>query len=1030
MIQLLSKSIIPLIICLFLGETQASNAKFELNKAIEEQINNYMRIGDIPGLSIVIVSGDSMQIIKGFGYADLEKKTKVSSETLFEIGSCSKAFTGLGIFMLEKKGLLKLDDPVSKYLPWFYVTYKKEKKEITIRQLIHHTSGIPWEIISDIPQDTSSAAITNTIKQVIGVELKNSPGKEYGYSTINYDILGAIIEKVASKRFEDYMDEDVFNALGLKNTSIKFSPSNLTVATGYKIGFYAPRKYDAPIYRGNGPAGYVISNSEDMSRWLKLQIGIVNSNFESLIAETHIKDESVAPSRSELTSYAVGWLVSLKGDGKIYHGGLNPNYTAYIAFSKASNIGVVVLANSNSDYTEIIGDYLFETLKGEKYKLEHNPNASVDNSFSVLAVILGLFLILVIAYLFYLLYAAIKGIRKYSPIKKKEISRIGLIIIFLIPVLYGIYLLPKAMVGFSWESIIVWSPISFSVFIAFLISAIWLCILAYIIDAFFQHSNPYWKSAPSLVVVSLLSGLSNMAVILIITGSIGKKDLNYNLYYFILAFGVYIIGRKLVQTKLFKITMSIVFDLRVKLANKIFATSYQYFEKLDRGRIYATLNNDTATIGNSANVAVNLITSIITVFGGFFFLATNAFWATVITLASVTIIVVIYNNVIGKAEKYFEVARDTQNVYMKMVNGIIDGFKELSLQNKKKSEYEKEIISVSDTYRNNNIFANIKLINAFLVGESLLILILGLVVFGIPKLFPQVKNYEAMSFVIVLLYLIGPVNEILNSIPALIQLKVAWKRIHQFFNDIPANIDRKEGGNLSDICVSYVKNIKVNDVSFEYKNEKTSSNFKVGPINFELNKGNVLFIIGGNGSGKTTLAKLITGLYKPDNGKILINDIEIDSGVLGEYYSTVLNPFYLFDKMYNVDLKEKSDELNKYLRILDLDKKVEVNDNKFSTTDLSGGQRKRLALLQCYLEDRPIYLFDEWAADQDPEYKNFFYRNLLPKMKKDGKIIIAITHDDHYFDVADKILKLDMGTVEFISNSITVENALYSKSEN
>ncbi|NVO12366.1 MAG: cyclic peptide export ABC transporter [Bacteroidales bacterium] len=1024
------KNIISLIACFYFFGIQFLNAQSIYNKTVEDQINYYMKVGDIPGLSIVIVSGDSTQLIKGFGYADLEKKIKVSSETLFEIGSCSKAFTGLGIFMLEKKGLLKLDDPVSKYLPWFHVTYKKEKKEITIRQLIHHTSGIPWETISDIPQDNSSTAIANTIKQVIGVELKNSPGKEYEYSTINYDILGGIIEKVTGKTYENYMDEDVFKALGLKNTSVKISPSNLTVATGYKIGFYAPRKYDAPIYRGNGPAGYVISNAEDMSRWLKLQIGLVNSNFESLITETHIKDESVAPSRSELASYAVGWFVSLKGDGKIYHGGLNPNYTAYVAFSKTSNLGIVVLANSNSDYTEIIGNYLFETLKGEKYKLDHNPNAIVDNSFSVLAVILGLFLILVITYLSYLLFAVIKGIRKYSPIKKKEIGRIGLIVLFLIPVSYGIYLIPKAMIGFSWESIIVWSPISFAVFIGFLISTIGFCLLTYIIDTLFQHPNPYWKSAPSLVAISLLSGLSNMAVILIITGSIGKKDINYNLFYFILAFGLYIIGRKLVQTKLFKITMSIVFDLRVKLANKIFATSYQYFEKLDRGRIYTTLNNDTATIGNSANVAVNLITSIITVLGGFIFLATIAFWATIITLASVTIIVVIYNNVIGKAEKYFEIARDTQNVYMKMVNGIIDGFKELSLQNKKKSEYEKELISVSDTYRNNNVFANIKLINAFLVGESLLILILGLVVFGIPKLFPQIKNYESMSFVIVLLYLIGPVNGILNSIPVLIQLKVAWKRIHQFFNDIPANIVSKEGENWPDTHVSNVKNIVVENVNFEYKNEKTLNNFKVGPINFELNKGNVLFIIGGNGSGKTTLAKLITGLYKPDNGRILINDIEIDSGILGEYYSTVLNPFHLFDKMYNVDLKEKSNELNKYLKILDLDKKVEVSDNKFSTTDLSGGQRKRLALLQCYLEDRPIYLFDEWAADQDPEYKNFFYRNLLPKMKKDGKIIIAITHDDHYFDIADKILKLDMGTVEFISNSSTVENALYSKSKN
>jgi putative pyoverdin transport system ATP-binding/permease protein len=191
----------------------------------------------------------------------------------------------------------------------------------------------------------------------------------------------------------------------------------------------------------------------------------------------------------------------------------------------------------------------------------------------------------------------------------------------------------------------------------------------------------------------------------------------------------------------------------------------------------------------------------------------------------------------------------------------------------------------------------------------------------------------------------------------------------------------------------------------------------VGPVSFEAGRGEIIFIIGGNGSGKTTLSKLLTGLYRPDKGEVLINDKITPPEVLGEYFSVVFSPAYYFERIYNVDLAGRENEIQEYLQILRLENKVSVKDGKFSTINLSGGQRKRLALLLCYLEDAPVYLFDEWAADQDPEYRKFFYRILLPRMRDKGKIVIAVTHDDHYFDVADKVLKMDHGKMEFFTGS-------------
>ena len=310
----------------------------------------------------------------------------------------------------------------------------------------------------------------------------------------------------------------------------------------------------------------------------------------------------------------------------------------------------------------------------------------------------------------------------------------------------------------------------------------------------------------------------------------------------------------------------------------------------------------------------------------------------------------------------------------------------------------------------------IKFINAFMVGESLLVAVLGAVAFGVPRLFPHIQNWTLMSFIMALLYLIGPVNGILHSIPQITQLKIAWNRVQKFIKDIPANMQPEDVATLK-TGMKEVQSLAAKGVIYEYESQGEEEPFKLGPIDFEAKKGEIVFIVGGNGSGKTTLAKMLTGLYIPHGGSITIDGQEVTNYQLGEYFSTVFSGYHLFEKLYNIDLNngEKRKEGEQYLETLNLQDKVSLGEDSFSTINLSGGQRKRLALLQCYLEDCPIYLFDEVAADQDPEFRRFFYRNLLVRMKERGKIVIAITHDDHYFDVADKVIKLDMGKVDVLT---------------
>ncbi|WP_235075141.1 cyclic peptide export ABC transporter [Paenibacillus alvei] len=338
------------------------------------------------------------------------------------------------------------------------------------------------------------------------------------------------------------------------------------------------------------------------------------------------------------------------------------------------------------------------------------------------------------------------------------------------------------------------------------------------------------------------------------------------------------------------------------------------------------------------------------------------------------------------------------------------GFKELSLHSDKRREFREEMQISCETYKEKRNVYQLRYSDIFVLGELLFILVIGCVVFVFPELFKQMDTSMLRNYVFVFLYMTGPVNQLLDSVPQYAQSKVSWDRIKQMIREVEQRIQHPS----AEVAVQTVPiRLQLEDVTYSYTGNNTSgpTGFAVGPINCLFDSGSITFITGGNGSGKSTLAKLLTGLYTPDTGKVTLNDGVISSCGLGEYYSAIFGDFHLFDRLYGIDWQAKEAEMQHYLRLLDLQDKIVIHNGTFSTTKLSTGQKKRLALLIAYLEDRPICLFDEWAADQDPEYRRFFYYTLLPDMKDRGKCIIAITHDDHYFHLADRVIKMDGGRI-------------------
>lgn len=260
----------------------------------------------------------------------------------------------------------------------------------------------------------------------------------------------------------------------------------------------------------------------------------------------------------------------------------------------------------------------------------------------------------------------------------------------------------------------------------------------------------------------------------------------------------------------------------------------------------------------------------------------------------------------------------------------------------------------------------------------------------------------------VLLYISGPIGILLNFAPQLSVAQVSLRKVNQLLENIPEEQIDDNGPSLSDW-----QTITFKDIEYQYGAQ--SSGFKVGPLNFSIRRGEVTFIIGGNGSGKSTLSKLITQHYMPNSGQIRFDNHIIDSQTISaarQSIGAIYSDYYLFDRIL-LDDKDNTlkTRIDAYLVALKLDNKVSYESNKFSTLALSDGQKRRLALLVAYLEDKDMYLFDEWAADQDPVFKDIFYKDILSDLKKANKAVIVISHDDRYFTEADQLIIMDEGQI-------------------
>lgn len=338
-----------LIVSTFATQTYAlSDSQGE---AIQGFLDEACRKSGVPGMSVSILDNNEVFYFSS-GYANREKGESASEDTLYELASVSKAFTGMGILLLEEKGLLSTTDTIQTYLPWFTLKYQGkpvDMQSLTLNNFLHHTSGLTnRKHTKDIPEGNTPDMLQKTVEMLVDAELSFSPGKQYDYGTVNYDVLGLVIEKVTGQSYEDFMKEQIFQPLGLHQTYVYKEEALATgyLAQGYRSSFFTTTPYHAPDYVGNKPAGYIISCTKDMARWMGIQMGTVKDIpeiYQTVIEKSHQGDKSV--SAVDNMYYGAGW--SVNADQTIIeHSGGNPNFRTQVSILPKEGTAICLLTNS------------------------------------------------------------------------------------------------------------------------------------------------------------------------------------------------------------------------------------------------------------------------------------------------------------------------------------------------------------------------------------------------------------------------------------------------------------------------------------------------------------------------------------------------------------------------------------------------------------------------------------------------------------------------------------------------------------
>lgn len=474
------------------------------------------------------------------------------------------------------------------------------------------------------------------------------------------------------------------------------------------------------------------------------------------------------------------------------------------------------------------------------------------------------------------------------------------------------------------------------------------------------------------------------------------------------------------QLLLVRFSQDTILDLSLTLCAKIVRAPLRRSEQRGASHILVTLTDDVSWVTWAIQCFPQLVMNVAVVLGCGLYLAWLS-WETFLGVVAVTLLGALgYQWLHRNAFSVIVAAREARVELFRHFRSLTDGLKELLMHRARRQEFvNQDVRRAAESYRRANLDATRRQALSDTWTQVSFYSLIGLIVFLFPSMV-TVSPEALTGYVVAVLYMMNPIWGIIGALPTIERGQIALENIERLGLSLEVGHEEVQPIELPDHETGGSPTVRWDDVVFSYGEERGGeASFVLGPISLTFHPGELVFVIGGNGSGKSTFVKVLTGLYRPSQGSVTLAGMPITDANrewCREHFSVVFSDFYLFNRLLGQTASQVERLAPQYLRLLHMEQKVTVQERTFSTTDLSQGQRKRLALVTAYLEDRPIYVFDEWAADQDPQYKEIFYHTLLPDLRKRGKLVVVITHDDRYFHLGDQVIKLEDGKmVEYVS---------------
>ncbi len=535
---------------------------------------------------------------------------------------------------------------------------------------------------------------------------------------------------------------------------------------------------------------------------------------------------------------------------------------------------------------------------------------------------------------------------------------------------------------------------------------------------------PDQETQRRILIDASVSGVANSALLMVTNMAASKGGSLVQMALFGLLFALYVFCFRSCFNRVTQLFEQALERQRISIANTIRALDLRGLDQLQQTTVYNRLTQQTTIISDAAGVlAASLQSAVLVVFTAAY-LASMSIPAFLLTTLVIGGGILIYVARSAEVNAGMRETSEREMGFFASIGDLLGGFKELKLSKRRSDALFDRLAGEANAVRLLKVRTADMFNTNYIFAYSLFYALIGVLVFVMPA-HQTGGSADVMRLTAIVLFVIGPLSTVIAGIPALSKSTLAATEIASLQDEIARLDQGTSGQNASSGDVAATpKNqtpptafstIELKGVGFHYDGQ--AERFGVGPMNLTVHSGETLFITGGNGSGKSTLLKLLCALYRPDAGQHLLDGIPIEQVGLQNYremFSAIFSDFHLFKTLDGSDGVDPV-TVQALLQLMQIDSKTRFEGGGFSTLNLSTGQRKRLALVVALLENRPVMIFDEWAADQDPEFRRYFYEHLLGDLKRKGKTIIAVTHDEHYLHHADRIAKMEYGRIELVA---------------